>query len=467
MKTKKITNKTLTKNRIKSNTKSLKYRRIIRGGGFGNESNYSSNSSAVNLDKTNDRAELETHLLKDLTLLHISTDEKMKEVFIGDYRKLNFIAYYIINNPFEVLNRILIFKCKTNTLHHCVYYNKCTLNLVLLNDKDEPYKIDELLEINKDCLANINKCLTDNSKYEKFILPIQITKKSRYADIPHYYNAFIVYNKDGFKIYLVDAYLSDENKYEMTEHDKQIAVFFKNIDYLKDKKVEIINTTDRAQCKLMPQAISKDLSCQIWSILYNYIYICSEYQVEHDEYDKLFNINPFFYMMIFLINVYLLYKYDVPEKYKKDISIKNTEYEYDFKLLNQEPYFNIRRLFLHTIENTTNADKEYYLTKVIEYAQDKLVRAITNHEPKKTTDFKKYEENNYILLEYIKKYGDLAKYKSTITNYLYELNQILSQHTQNTSHTTQNINAFFEDLKKKSIETLNFKITLLTQLTNK
>jgi hypothetical protein len=129
----------------------------------------------------------------------------------------------------------------------------------------------------------------------------------------------------------------------------------------------------------MPQAITNDLSCQIWSLMYQYIYLCSEIETTDTELDKHLNINPFYHMMMFLTNIYDFYKYKFRISNKrKDISAryfgeddKHLDKQNDFK------YFDIRRQFLHLIENCTNDDiRDYYTVifkKIILFSKKKYV----------------------------------------------------------------------------------------------
>ena len=118
-----------------------------------------------------------------------------------------------------------------------------------------------------------------------------------------------------------------------------IELLKNNILMLKD--ANFINSS--RDIDKMPQIITNDLSCQIWSIMYQYIYLCSNIDPNDNNLEKIINVNPFYYMMMFLTNIYDFYK-------SKDKNIlEGTRYDYD--IINDFKYFDLRRQFLHLIEN--------------------------------------------------------------------------------------------------------------------
>ena len=83
----------------------------------------------------------------------------------------------------------------------------------------------------------------------------------------------------------------------------------KNVEIKKKLAENWFSFLQNEICK-MPQAITNDMSCKIWSILYQYIHLCSNIETDDVYLNKLLIINPFYWIMVFVNNIYTFYKKD-------------------------------------------------------------------------------------------------------------------------------------------------------------
>ena len=352
-----------------------------------------------------------------------------------DLRKLNFVAAYIIDNPTEVLSRILIYNCfsKTDLIHDCSYFSYCLLEISIL------YEPTFLLGKNKICLDQINKCLDEIIK-DNFILPIQCCRKNLEKDDCHYFLTLIINKDSDIRVIIIDPYLTNKNKLDFEMNDEILFDLLKNnINFLKKNAPNVQYINSNRQIINMPQAITNDLSCQIWSLMYQYIYLCSDIEPTNTELDKYLNINPFYHIMMFLTNIYDFYKYKfrIIDK-RKDIS--DRYFGVDDKHLSNEnnfKYFDIRKQFLHLIENCSADIRDHYMSILISNGQSHLTERILRHpkehiieinnysETKLSDYFAKYINNINNLYTYIIKYGDISIFKKQIKSHIDECTVLL------------------------------------------
>ena len=376
-----------------------------------------------------------------------------------ELRKLNFVAAYIIDNPSEVLSRILIYNCssKTDLIHDCSYFSYCLLEIIIIYDKTLS------LEKNKICLDQINKCL-DEIKKDNFIFPIQCCRKNLEKDECHYFSTLIIKNDSDIRVIIIDPYLKIENKLDFQLGDDVLFDLLKNnINFLKKNSPNVQYINSNRQIVKMPQAITNDLSCQIWSLMYQYIYLCSEIESIDTELDKHLNINPFYHMMMFLTNIYDFYKYKfrISDK-RKDISAqyfgeadKHLSKQNDFK------YFDIRRQFLHLIENCTNDDiRDYYMKILILNGQKHLSKHILKHPNSnimKLNNFSETRLSDYLdkysttinnLIFYIRKFGDVSIFSTQIKYHIDEFDHIISSYESSVYSTQDKVKHGIKIYKK-------------------
>jgi hypothetical protein len=350
-----------------------------------------------------------------------------------DLRKLNFIAAYIIDNPTEVLSRILIYNCfpKTDLIHDCSYFSYCLLEISII------YEPAFLLGKNKICLDQINKCLDEIIIKDNFILPIQCCRKNLEKDDCHYFLTLIIKKDSDIRVIIIDTYLTTKTKLDYETTDEVLFNLLKdNINFLKKNAPNVQYINSNRPIINMPQAITNDLSCQIWSLMYQYIYLCSDMEPTNTELDKYLNINPFYHMMIFLTNIYDFYKYKfrIIDK-RKDIS--DIYFGKDNKHLSNEnnfKYFDMRKQFLHLIENCSADIRDHYMHILISNGQSHLTNHILRHpraniineysEIKLSEYFAKYLNIIYNLNNYIRKYGNISIFKKQIKSYIDECIQV-------------------------------------------
>jgi hypothetical protein len=335
-----------------------------------------------------------------------------------DLRKLNFIAAYIIDNPTEVLSRILIYNCfpKTDLIHDCSYFSYGLLEISII------YEPAFLLGKNKICLDQINKCLDEIIIKDNFILPIQCCRKNLEKDDCHYFLTLIIKKDSDIRVIIIDPYLKIENKIDFQIGDDVLFDLLKNnINFLKKNAPNVQYINSNRQIVKMPQAITNDLSCQIWSLMYQYIYLCSDMEPTNTELDKYLNINPFYHMMMFLTNIYDFYKYKfrIIDK-RKDISDryfgkanKHLSNENNFK------YFDMRKQFLHLIENCSADIRDHYMHILISNGQSHLTNHILCHPHANIMIINNYSEIK--LLEYFDKYLNII---NNLNNYIIKYGNI-------------------------------------------
>jgi len=134
----------------------------------------------------------------------------------------------------------------------------------------------------------------------------------------------------------------------------------------------------------MPQRITNDMSCQIWSLFYQYIFICSSITPDNRELEQIINVNPFYWLMIFVCNIYSFY---ITQK-GIDISIKIPSKKYDWYKFNKRETINIRRQFLHITQNITDqTQKTKYLRILIDNGYQNLIKLILDYHHIEETKF--------------------------------------------------------------------------------
>ena len=315
----------------------------------------------------------------------------LKELFSkDDDRSLNYIAAYIINNSREVLSRVLTYSCNTNIpIHQCTYFYDCCIDIVTEEN------VKQIYERNKNCLESINKCLLNDCKTD-YILPIRTTRRSFIDERKHFFTTLIIKKELCITIIIIDPYFSQEKKDVFLLSDYLLIELLKN-NILMLKDANFINSS--RDIDKMPQIITNDLSCQIWSIMYQYIYLCSNIDPNDNNLEKTINVNPFYYMMMFLTNIYDFYK-------SKDKDILE-ETCYDYKTINNFKYFNLRRQFLHLIENKCDSK---FMKTIIENGQVHLTSQILEHilKFKENNNFNKYKSTLNHLIANIKLYGNIS-----------------------------------------------------------
>jgi hypothetical protein len=380
--------------------------------------------------------------INELKLLR-RNDNTLKELLEAiDIRKLNFIAAYVINKPSEVLLKAMVYNCVSHApIHECTYYTHCVLEIIATK------KIESLLEINKNCLDLLNRCLM--KKPDDFILPVQCSRRNLADEDPHFFLTLIEKKKSIISVSIKDPYFEETKRLDFNFGDKILIDLLKNVTFFKEHDIQVFNSNIN-KCK-MPQAITNDLSCQIWSIIYQYIYLCSSIESNDFKLEQFLNINPFYFIMMFLTNVYHFYKYEHPvANRRKDISIIQPEITYDYSKLNKHMYFNLRRQFLHLIENSSEENCNYYMNIIITNGYNNLTSVIIKHKFK-LEDGDKYKNTILELQKYIKKFG---KYPGFVTNIRKYINEYIEP----------NINMLESELEKKQDPMFDMTETLKKEL---
>ena len=392
--------------------------------------------------------------INELKLLR-RNDEILKELLSSnDKRKLNFIAFYIINKPSEVLSRAIVYNCFSQApIHECTYYTHCVLEIINIEE------IENLKKRNKICLDSLNRCLINKSN--DFILPVQCSRRTLEDESPHFFLTLIEKKNSKIYISIKEPYFEESKRFDFSIGDEKLLIMLKNLPFLKDKDIIVLDS-NRNICK-MPQAITNDLSCQIWSIIYEYIYLCSSIESNDIQLEQFLNINPFYFMMMFLTNIYHFYKYEYWKIDKrKDISISQSELTYDYTKLNKHSYFNLRRQFLHLVENCSEEICNYYMNIIITNGQKNLVHLILHHKFK-PEDTDKYISTISELNKYILQFGNSEKFRNSINLYINELKQLIEQ---NINYRQSNKSDITENIKKeldKELNIRNKKINILSE----
>jgi hypothetical protein len=334
----------------------------------------------------------------------------------NDIRSLNFIAAYIISHPIEVISRIFIFNADTNIkLHLCNYINNCTLDIITTQD------ISYLTKINQVCLHYINRCISNDTN-NRFNLTIQCSRRNLINEDKHFFYVVIV-KTDIYSMYIIDSYINESKIVDFDISDDILITLLKqNIEIFSLNEVKIVTSTERNIC-YMSQAITNDLSCQVWSIMYQYIHLCTDIEKYDIELDKLLNINPFYWMMIFLSNIYKFYKYEYYNTDKRlDISIQQPNITYNWIYMNDYKYFDLRRQFLHLTQNCSDQlECDKYLKLLIENGQHNLVRLIYEKELDTSDALLKFRQILIKLDQIIHRFGNYDKYKNQVKIYKIQL----------------------------------------------
>lgn len=274
---------------------------IASASASGSVSNSTNKNNALNIDNTKiNNIEEQLNKMKLLIL----NPESLSS--LTNY-SLNVISAYIISNPSEVLSNIFIYNC-FNSVNICNILTHCILDITYI------LGLKKLIVKNKQCIERINKCISLNTD-DKFGLSIQCSRRTMDTEQPHFFHIIIKKILNDIKVYIIDPYIEKGlRSYDMNvSDDLLIKILKQEINIFKDNSnITFIKSSQTLQneiCK-MPQAITNDMSCKIWSILYQYIHLCSNIETDDVYLNKLLIINPFYWIMVFVNNIYTFYKKD-------------------------------------------------------------------------------------------------------------------------------------------------------------
>jgi len=280
-------------------------------------------------------------------------------------RNLNYIASYIILNSDEISKRIFTLNCNLN--HHFLVYqiqNYQPLEIITIN-----YTYDQFIENNK-IVTHIKKII-DNNDITHF--SIQCSRKNKNSDNSHFF-CIIVYKQDEqYHFYIIDSFYGSNpvNDFSIDDSDRLLSEYL--LRTFSTYNISIHNSKEFYQ--RMPQSLTKELSCQIWSIMYQYILLCSNIKPDNSLLHEYINLNPFFIFELFLSNIFYDYlKKNTLTIPKKDIIMENNTI--NINNITQYKYFSIFRQLRYILIIADEEEKEYQIKRLINFSLNVLLDEI-------------------------------------------------------------------------------------------
>jgi hypothetical protein len=316
-------------------------------------------------------------------------------------RKINFCADYIVRNPKKIFQLILTYFCTPiDTNHQCNYTKYLYLDIIT------SYTIEDLIELNKENIQNIKNCINTSELNKNLIIMIGLRT---FVETPTHYLFIIIQTN---VLYIIDTF-DNSDMFKIKPHIENLL-----------GQIGITTTKTVVKNNNMPASITKDMSCQIWTFMYIYIYMCLQVPIEDSNLENILNINPFQLLIQFISNIYYKLKNSQTDKFllkeNIDISSQIIDNDYDWYKINlhfNTLYVSLRRQFLFIEKITDTALKSEYMKKLINFGFYTLCNEIFA--------FKNFEQN--ILL----KLYNYIEYNSEYSLYYNELIQKEIKHNTN------------------------------------